>query len=280
VNFNTLKSSTLFRELLPNFLQQAGGTKKLEEFKADCGIDPFATLQGVVVLSDEKSSAVFLSAKGLDKGKIETCLGKLATKDKKKLTIGKADARGIVTYESDADDKMALAYLPKGVFAISDSSAHLSPYLGGKGVTAGSPAAKAIGAVNTGAALWFVSNQEKEISPPGNVTMKAAYGHAEIASGNIAAVFHLVTQTAAQASQLAGFATEQLDTAKKNGSIPPQMANVVNTLKIAPSGDEVQFKASMAEKEALAFLSMAMAGAAGGGGSPPPPGPAAESEKK
>jgi hypothetical protein len=282
VNFATVKGSTLFKELMPAVLGQSGGAAKLEAFKADCSIDPVAMLQGLVVVADDKGQSVgFLSAKGLDKGKIETCLNKLATKDKKKLTIGKADAKGIVSYQADADNKLAVAYLPKGVFAVSDTAEHLAGFLGGKGVSAGTPAAKAFGTVNTGAALWFVANQEKEVSPPGNVTMKAAYGQAELASGNIAADIRLVTKTAAEATQLAGFATQQIDDAKKQGGIPPQMASVIKNLKIAPVGEEVQFKAQLPEKEALALITMAMSGG-GGGGSPPPsaPAPAPEDSKK
>ncbi len=277
VNFNTIRGSQIFQQLFPAFLAQAGDAQqKLEEFKADCGLDPLAALQGVVVVQDTGGSgAAFMSTKGVDRSKVESCLTKLAAKDKKQINIGKPDAQGIVTYSGEGSDTLAFAYLPKGVIAASDTPEHLKLFLAGHGVTGGSPTAKALGAVNTGAAIWFVVNKQEDISGT-TAKMKAAYGHADVAGGTISADIRIVTENAKQAAEFAKFANGQVEEAKKQGQIPPQATNVMKTLKIAPSGDEVQFKAQMAEQEALSLVGGVLGGGAGAAGAPAPapaPGP-------
>jgi hypothetical protein len=276
VNLATVKSSTIYQQLFPQLLARAGDAKDgLAKVKTTCGIDVVATVQGGVVAVDEtQRGAVYLSTKGLDSGKVTDCLSKMVAKEKdgKKVAATKPDAQGIVEYTSEGDDKkLYLGFLGKGVIVVATDAQDkslLQKWLTGKGATAGTPTAKALGAVNTGAAFWIVAAQEKDLAPQVNATMKAVYGQADVAAGNINADFRVMVANPKQATDLAAFANKQVDDAKKAGQLPAEAMSVMKTLKIAPTGEEVQLKASIPEKDALTLISGAMAGA-GGGAAPP-----------
>jgi hypothetical protein len=112
--------------------------------------------------------------------------------------------------------------------------------------------------VNTGAPFWMMVAQEKSLAPDVNATMKVIYGHADLAAGNVNGDFHVLTNSAKEATDLSTFAQKQLETAKSSGSLPPQAITLMQTVRIASSGDELQLKASVPEKDALAFLAAAM----------------------
>jgi hypothetical protein len=154
-----------------------------------------------------------------------------------------------------------LAFLPKGVVAFAtdpQDRALLTHWLSGHGATGGTPAAKALGSIGTGSAMWLVVTEEKSFAPDVQATMKAVYGQAELAGASINADFHIVTASAKEASDLAAFASKQIDDMKKSGNVPPEAMGVVKSLKVGASGSEVSLKASMPEKDALSFLTTAL----------------------
>jgi len=273
VNLATVKGSTIFQQLYPTLIAQAGGAQEgLDKVKTTCGIDVVSTVQGAVVAVDEsQKGAIFLSTKGLDNSKVTDCLSKMVAKEKGVKTgvvATKPDAQGIVEYTSEGETKkLYIAFLGKGVLVLATDAQDktlLQSWLSGKGAGAGTATAKALGSVNTGAAMWMVLTQEKDLAPQVNATMKVIYGHADLAAGNINADFRLVTASAKQATDLAAFANKQVDDAKKGGQVPPQAMSVMKTLKIAQTGDEVQLKASIPEKEALSLVGGALGGGGGG----------------
>jgi hypothetical protein len=267
MNVATIKSSTLFQQLYPKMLEQSSEAKQgLEMVKTDCGINVTDAIQGVVVAIDESQKGVILlSTKGVDQAKIAECLGKVAAKEKKTITAGKADAQGIVEYTSSGEkDKLYIAYLPKGVLAMSTEPTDkglLQKWLGGKGVDAKSAAGSALAKVNTGAALWGVVAKAEKLEE--NMNMKAGYGSADVTGGNIVADMRIVLASAKEAADAVIKANQQLEQLKSGGQVPPQLQNVVKTVKITSAGDELQVKASMAEKEALGLIGMAMGGGGG-----------------
>ena len=267
VNVATIKSSTIFQQLYPKMIEQSGEAKQgLEMVKTDCGINVTEAIQGLVVAIDESQKGIILiSTKGVDQAKINDCLTKVAAKEKKTITAGKPDGQGIVEYTSSGEtDKLYIAYLPKGVLAMSTEpkdKALLVKWLGGKGVDTKSPAGGALGKVNTGAALWGVVAKEQKLED--GMNMKAGYGSADVTGGNINADVRLVLGSAKEATDAVVKANTQLEEAKKGGGIPPALQNVIKTLKITSAGEELQIKASMAEKEALGLIGMAMGGGGG-----------------
>jgi hypothetical protein len=264
LNISTIKSSAIFQQLYPKLLAQAGEAQKgLDTVNKDCGINVTETIQGIVVAIDESQKGIILvSTKGLDQAKISDCLGKVAAKEKKQISASKPDAIGIVEYTAKGEkDKLYIAYLPKGVMAMSTEPTDkglLQKWLGGKGVEARSAAGAALGKVNTNAAMWGVVAKAEQLEP--GMNMKAGYGSADITGGNIIADLRLVLASAKEATEAVVKANSQLEEAKKGGQVPPALANVIKTLKITSAGEELHIKASMAEKEALGLIGMAMGG--------------------
>jgi hypothetical protein len=282
-NLAAIKGSSLYRELAKPLLDQATEVREgLDRVKKTCGIDVIDTAQGMVVAVDDKQKgAIFLATNGIDSAKVTDCFAKIGADDKtpKKITASKPDAHGVVEYSASGEKKkLYVAFLPKGVLAMAtdvENKALLEKYLTSKGPAAGSPLARGLGAVNTSGALWLVVAQEKLVDPPGNVTMKAVYGTADLGGGNVSADFRVLTGNPKQAGEFAAYANKQVEDAKAGGQVPPEAQSLVKSLKIAPNGDEVQLKASLPEKEILALVQGAM-----NGGAAPAPAPSTEPAKK
>src|SRR5215470_1890131 len=100
VNAATIKGSSLFQKLYPTLMAQAGEVKQgLDDVRATCGIDVKDSVQGVVVAVDENGrGAIFLSTKGLDKGRVGDCLTKMGARSKKSFKTSGPDDKGIVEY--------------------------------------------------------------------------------------------------------------------------------------------------------------------------------------
>jgi len=266
INLATVKGSTIYQQLFPAVLQQAGGAQaKLDDIKTTCGIDVVSAVQGAVVAIDNSQKGViFVSTKGLGPDKIADCLGKMMVKEapSKKLAASKPDAQGIVEYTATGESKnLYVGYLPHGVIAFATDAQDktlLSTWLSGKGANPSTPAGHALGSVNTGAAFWMVVAEEKNLAPDVQASMKVIYGHADLAAGNIGADFRIVTGGPKEATDLAAYAQKQIDDLKKANALPPEAMNIVKSLKIAATGPEVQLKGSMPEKDALAFIATAM----------------------
>jgi hypothetical protein len=259
LNINTIKTSSLFQQLYPKMLSAAGAAGEVDELKASCGLDVKDALQGVVIALDENQKGVVcVSLKGVDQGKALTCMNKAGEKEKKSFLATKPDAQGIVEYtEKGSKEKVFVAWLPKGVVAISTEQGDknmLKRWLSGKGPDAKLNAV--VGKVNTAAALWGVVGKPQQLEP--GMDMKAGYGQADLTGGNINADLRLVLANAKQATEAAGKGQKQLEEARKSGGLPPAIAAVLSTVKINSAGDELQIKASMAEKEALGLIGMAM----------------------
>jgi hypothetical protein len=266
VNLATVKGSTIYQQLFPAILAQAGDAQgKLDDIKTTCNINVVDAVQGAVVAIDNtQKGVIFVSTKGLGPDKIADCLGKVMAKEVpgKKLTASKPDAQGIVEYTASGEAKnLYVGYLPHGVIAFATDAQDrslLSTWLSGKGANAATPAGHALGSVGTGAAFWMVVAEEKNLAPDVQASMKAIYGQADLAGGNISADFRIVTGSPKEATDLAAYAQKQMDDLKKAGTLPAEAMNIVKSLKIGASGAEVQLKASLPEKEALSFITTAM----------------------
>jgi hypothetical protein len=273
LNVATIRDSQLFKQLYPQLIASSPDAKEgVETINAACGLDVKSVVQGIVFAVDESNQGIVLfSLKGIDQAKVLSCMNAAGKKENHTFTAGKADAKGIVEYTSSASkDKMYVAYLPKGVVAMATEpkdKSLLEKWLGGRGDDGKSAAGVALGKVNTGAALWAVYGKAQQLEPQMN--MKAGYGHADIAAGEIRVDGRMVLANAKEATDAAAKANTEFEKAKAGGQIPPAFAGVAKSIKIQSAGDEVQIRASMPEKEALSLIGMAM-----GGGGPPPPAPA------
>lgn len=263
VNVQTIRNSQTFQTVWQMAMAQAGDAKDdLEQMKAKCGFELQDAIQGLVVAMDaSEKGVIFVSLKGVDQAKALSCMNKMGEKEKKTFTASAPDAKGIVEYTASGEtDKVYVAWLPKGVVAISTdnkSKADLEKVLSGKG-SPGAGASSVLGKVNTGAALWGIVDKPTELEK--GVNMKVGYGHADIGGGNISADLRMVMANAKQATDAAAKGNEELKKMKDGGGLPPAAVAVLNTVKIGSAGDEVQIKANMAEKEAIGLIGMAMGG--------------------
>jgi hypothetical protein len=277
LNASTIKGSALFQKLYPTLLAQAGPVKQgLDDVRATCGIDVKDAVQGLVVAVDENGrGAIFLSAKGLDKGRVGECMTKMGAKGKKTFRTTGPDDKGIVEYAAvDEPQRLYVAYLPKGVIVIGtdpNDKALLREALSGHGVSAASDTGKALAGTNTGAALWGVVHKTGELDQ--GVNVKVGYGMADLVGGSINGDFRLVVGSEKEASDAVARANKEIDSAKQQGQIPPELAGMVKTLKIGCTvaaklpgscgSPEIQIKASLPESEAMSVFEMM----AGGGSS-------------
>src|SRR5215813_14092907 len=227
MNLATVKGSTIYQQLFPMVLAQAGNAQaKLDDIKATCNIDVVAAVQGAVVAIDNSQKGViFVSTKGIGPDKVAECINKAMAKESpgKKLTASKPDAQGIVEYAATGEAKnLYLAYLPRGVIAFATDAQDrtlLASWLSGKGANGATAAGRALGSVATGSAFWMVVAEEKNLAPDVQATMKAIYGQADLAAGNISADFHIITGSAKEATDLAAYAQKQLDDLKKANTL-------------------------------------------------------------
>jgi hypothetical protein len=272
LNVATIRDSELFKQLYPQLMAANPDAKEgLDAVSAACGLDAKSVVQGVVVAIDDANEGIIMvSLRGVDQAKVLSCMNAAAKKENKTITASKADAAGIVEYTSSGEkEKLYVAYLPRGVVAVStdaNDKAKLKKWLGGRGVDGKSAAGAALGKVNTNAALWAVYGRAQQLDPQTN--LKAGYGHADIAAGQVRVDGRMVLATAKEATDAAAKANSELDKAKAGGGIPPAFAGLANSIKIEATGSEVQFKANMPEKDVMNIVNMAM----GAGGGAPPPG--------
>jgi hypothetical protein len=263
MNVATIKGSDLFKELYPMLMAQAGEVKDgLEEVRQTCAIDVKEAVQGAVVSVDDSSKGVvFLSLKGITSARVNECIQKVGAKQKKNIVVGKPDAKGIVEYSAAGDArKLYLAFLANNVIAMATEPFDkelLTRWIGGTGVDAKSRAGKAVASVNTNAAVWAVVVKPQKLDE--GMNMKLVYGNADVSGGTISGDVRLVLASAKEATAALAKSNSELEKAKKEGQIPPQLASLMKTLKMTAKDDELQLKASMPESEALAVIKGAVA---------------------
>jgi hypothetical protein len=258
VNLDTIRTSELYKTFVPAFIEKENDMKEgLGLIKSKCSIDATAVVQGVVVaMDDREKGAIFVSLKGVDEAAALDCLGKVAAAKDSKVKVTAKKTGNIVEYtKSDEKEKFYLAWLGKDVVAIATDptdQALLKKMLGGGGGLAKSPEfGKALGKVNTNAALWGVGVKAEDLGP---MKMKMAYGAADLAGGKISAEANIVGGSAKEVSDAAAAFNKDLEKAKKGGGVPPAMQGALNSVKITAASDVLVVTGQIAEKDVLNLL--------------------------
>lgn len=268
-NISTIQKSTIYKAIVPALLQQERDAKEgLEMVKTSCGIDVETSIADVAVgvTSDEKALIV-AHVSGIDEAKVTSCLQKIAeaeAKEKgnkaKKLTA-KTSGK-IVEYTMEGEkEKLYVAWLESSVLAITSDPTDkslLEKMIGGKGAVAKSgDISKALGKVNTSAAIWFAVAKK---TPMGDgktkATMKIAYGALDLAAGVVSAEGNIVVSSSAEAKAFADQANAEMT--KNSGQMPPDMQKIMKNVKITSSGDTVTIKCSLTEKELMGVIGLMM----------------------
>jgi hypothetical protein len=253
INAGTAHGSALYQNLLPMALGKAGDfSTQIDGIKADCGIDVVGSIDSIAfgLDSTEKNGTIVVAFRGTTRTKLEACAQKRAKVAQKPLTI--TTAGGLTKYTGMGDKDIYMRWLGADIVAVSmapdDKDATLHATSGG---VAGDHALKGIGAVNTSASLWLVSNKAGDIPGLGG-KMTGAYGSANVAAGTIAVDMHFGVDDPQSATDAAAKATAQLAAMGGGGSSP--IADLFRTVKVAAAGTEVLVTAQVPEKALLDLL--------------------------
>jgi hypothetical protein len=226
--------------------------------KKTCGIDVTNTIQGLVVAMDaDEKGAIFVSLKGVDEAGLTSCLQKVVAQEEKgKKISSKRGPDNIVEYSAEGEkEHLYVAFLGKDVCVMATDPTDrslLQRFLSGGGGFAKGDFGRALARTNTSAAVWGVVNKPEQVTD--GVNMKMAHGDADVVKGTVTVNGHMMLGSKKEATEAASKMKQQLDAAKKDGSIPPQFASLVKSVSIAANDDDLAFKASLPEKELLQLI--------------------------
>jgi hypothetical protein len=261
INFASARSSMLYQAFVPMMLSRAGdaATKKLNDLKAACGVDPLNAVDSIVFAVDDKEDVTAVVAlNGLTQSKLESCLTTFSKTEKKNFEISKDGP--LTKYVADTDTTY-VRWLGADTFAIAikkDQKSNKDDTLAGTGGgIAGDHALRGLGTVNTSATLWGVASKSSPLPTGGSLT--GGYGSANVAAGAISVDLHVGTDSAATAAANVKQGQTQLDGMK--GSAP--FADLVKSVKLSAVGNDIVVQASVPEKAIMSLAQMALGGMGG-----------------
>lgn len=255
VNIAALAKSQVVSQMLPMLLGADQDAKKtFDMFKSECKLDPFSAMQSVLVGTDaaQEHGVAYIALAGIDRPKLTACMTSIAKAMTKQPVAIKSD--GNISEITVDKGKVYVGWIGNDVVVVplkDSDKASLASWMGGKGGFARSTAAKPVGKVNTGAAIWGATTVSKQLP---DATMKAGYGSITYANGNLSADVHAQLENAKQASAVATQASSQIAQFKGDASIPQGITDAIKTVKVTSAADEVMVKASIAEKDLAQLL--------------------------
>jgi hypothetical protein len=257
VNLKPIRATTTYTAGLQMLLSEEESAKQaFEMIKSTCNIDvPTAVSDATFVMKDDEKPLVVLGLDGLDETKVVGCLekigGQMAGKSDLKLTRKKV---GKLTEYSMPGEKKKLyvAWLAADVLAFTDDpndKGKLTKMLAGKAprgvVGAG------LSKLSTASPIWAaVAKKEKEDVG----TILGGYGQLDINAGVITVTGHVVWSKPAEATAALAEAQNGLAEAKTKAAKSPGIVKVLNTVTLAVTGKELDFKASVDDKEIMKLL--------------------------
>lgn len=256
IDVASAKASESFKKYYPLLVDKKPEVKEvLDKLQAACSFDPFTAVHSAVAVVDDAADnrgAFYLALTGWNAAKLGACIKKVSKREKKNVIVGPVK-RGIQQLELKGD-KIYLGWIGKDVLVIATDptdKALVQKMLGGRGAGA---ANKLANKLDTGATLWMVVMKSQPIQ--GSIEMKALYGTANVASGNVDGDMRVITGGASQASDLVTMFNAELP--KLQGALPPAASALVKSLKLTANGAEVQATASAPEKDLLSLFALVM----------------------
>ncbi|MDB4954263.1 MAG: hypothetical protein JWO36_1832 [Myxococcales bacterium] len=250
-----LRSSELFKQLLPKALQNSGPAKAhLDKVKTACNLDLIEQLDSAVVGVTAAQEDVFVVAlKSTTRKELDACIVKVNKLDKKTVTI--TEDGQVTKYVGLSDKDIYLRWLAKDSFAVvaATDSKDLLLKLTDGGIADDKAFKAPLAAVKTTSAVWVLMNKTQDLDQVG-AKMHAAYGQADIKGGVVLVDLHIVVEDAKSATDAAGRATGQVDLLKSSGKVPPEYQSLLSGLKFTAAGSELRVNASASEKEILGML--------------------------
>lgn len=263
VDVAAVQKTQLFATYYPRLHDQPDVARMLDAIKNGCKLDPLAVIQGLVFAASraQDDGVLYLAVSGVDRTRLSSCLQTTAQAADKpaKVTIKHTDN---ITEFSRGGETGYFGWVGKDVLVVTfhlADRASLVKWMGGKGALARSDLGKALGRVNTAAAIWGAASEAREIQP--GMTTRGAYGAVTYAKGQLSADLHAVMENAGQAgaaSMMANQQLNQINLLKVTGQIPPELVAVLTAITVSTDNDEVRIKASVAEKDVLGAIAFAI----------------------
>ncbi len=267
-NVATIQKSTIYQAIVPALLQKEKDAKEgFELIKTSCGINVETSITDAVVAVKENEKGLIVAAvSGIDEAKVTSCLQKIAEKEnqekgKNKKITAKTSGK-IVEYSMEGEkEKLYIAWLASDVIAMATDPTDkslLEKMIGGKGAVAKSgDMAKALGKVNTSAAVWFAVAKKTPVGEgKTKATMKIAFGAVDLAAGVVSVAGEMVLSSSAEAKAFADQVKAEMS--QNAASMPAEFQKLAKSVVIAASGDSVTIKFSLTEKELMSLIGLAM----------------------
>jgi hypothetical protein len=270
VDVAAVQKTQLFATYYPRLHDQPDVARMLDAIKDGCKLDPLAVIQGLVFAAsrEQGDGVLYLAVSGVDRTRLSSCLQTSVQAAAPAAEAGDRPAKvtvkqtGNITEFSRGGETGYFGWVGKDVlvltFHLTDRAA-LVKWMGGKGALARSDLGKALGRINTGAAMWGAASETRELQP--GMTARGAYGAVTYAKGLLSADLHAVMENAGQAGAASMMANQQLaqiNLLKVTGQIPPEIVAVLTAITVSTDNDEVRIKASVAEKDVLGAIAFAM----------------------
>lgn len=257
LNAATAHNSQLYQSLLPSLLaKNPDAVAQLDGIKADCGIDVIGSIDSIAVgLDSSQKGTIVVAFRGVTRGTLEACAQKRAKAKQKVLAISSAGP--LTKYSGLGDDgQLYMRWVSPDVVAIAtspdDKDAALAATAGG---VAGDHTLHGLGAVNTSASVWAVSNKQAPLPGDLGAKMMGMYFSANVASGTIAVDLHVACESPKAASDAA---------AKADGELAPMrgltggIGDLLKNVKISSAGNEILVTSQVPEAAVLSTLSSFM----------------------
>lgn len=233
-----LRSSAMWAQIAP--LVQAQIDKEMAEIKTECGLDPVAKLESIIVggkPSDEKNMVVVV--KGFTKEEITNCGTAMAKKEGKQFSVTEED--GLTKINSEGEDAY-MAWLDPTTAVVSPNpdKAWIKDRAAGKNGLDGNAAfMELLKNVDSNATVWFAALP----APGGEMDMsqslqgaKGAFGSLKIADG-LAVDAGVRFDTADNAKNAQTMATGALQQGK--AMMPPQVQTVIDKAKLSVAASDL-----------------------------------------
>jgi hypothetical protein len=273
-NVKAIRSTTLFQKLFPQLIQQEKDVADgLDKVKRTCGIDAVGSIDDVTVGVEGKDVGLILVAlSGVTEQKLTDCIVKIAKNETGETVTTKKSGNVIEFSSSKGNKKLYAAWLPGDVLAFGSDptdKALLDRMLSGKGALDKSGIGPFLGKLAFDSAFAIAWSKQMPIE---KWTMKGGVLDVALAGSTFNGTTTIKLASSKEANEIASTGKQELSRAQS--SAPKEIANVLKTILISSSGDEVTVKASATDKDLLAlvgtFFGRGMASASSGGSAPAP----------
>jgi hypothetical protein len=262
INVAALRSTSLFTRYVPQILDKQGdGKTVLQDIQRLCHVDVLNQLDDVVIVAQQSDKAgIYVKIRDVDEKKVTACFIAVAKAHNEAMTAKKTG--NVVEYTNKGSSKkIYVGWLTPDVAVIASDASDRNLLVSmmqktTTGFMASADTKKALSSVDMNGIAWGILNHVAQLTA--GATTKGGYGSISAAAGTLSTKVTIRLGSAQQATSFATEANTQLVAAKKQ--LPPVVANIAKTAKIAASGDAVVVTASATEADLGTVITFLLGG--------------------